>query len=128
MLRTVGMVRGQSTPPRRAGLETTILMAIVGIMRNVLSVPLPTIKVLARDLLNQIDAILMIGVSANAMITIRGPMTVGAIMVINHKTGRIIEIEAAASDLSEDLSAGLSAGLSAMIATSVRARDQTHHA
>jgi hypothetical protein len=61
-----------------------------------LSVPLPTIKVLARDLLNQIDAILMIGVSANAMITIRGPMTVGAIMVINHKTGRIIEIEAAA--------------------------------
>jgi hypothetical protein len=97
-------------------------MAIVGIMRSVLSVPLPTIKVLARDLLNQIDAILTmtIGVSANATITIRGPTTVRAIMVIVHKTYRIIEIEAVALDPN--------AGLNATTATSVRARDQTHHA
>jgi len=119
MLRMVAMVRGQSTPPRRADLETTILMAIAGTMRNALSVPLPTIKVLARNLLNQTDAIPMIGVSANTMITIRGPMTVGAIMVIVHKICRIIEIEAAALDPS--------AGLSAMTDTSVRARDRTHH-
>jgi len=94
-------------------------MAIVGTMRNVLSIPLPTIKVLARDLLNQTDAIQMIGVPANATITTRGPMTVGAIMVIVPRTCRIIEIEAAALDLSK--------GLSAMTATSVRARDRTHH-
>jgi hypothetical protein len=97
-------------------------MAIVGIMRNDLSVPLPTIKALARDLLNQIDATRMIGVSANATITIRGPMTVGAITVIVHKRYRIIEIE----DATLDLSAGLSA-TTATIATTVSARDRTHH-
>jgi hypothetical protein len=91
-------------------------MAIAGTMRNVLSVPLPTIKVLALDLLSQIDALLMIGVSANATIITRGPMIVGTVMVIVHKTRRIIEIEAVTSVLS------------ALNATSVHARDQTHPA
>jgi hypothetical protein len=89
-------------------------MAIVGIMRNVLSVPLPTTRVLALDLLKQIDTIAMIGGLANAMITTRGPMTVEAVIVAVHKIYRIIEIEAATS------------GLSAMTVTIVHARDQTH--